>query len=62
MVSKLATVCSVTNKGKCEMELSKVLYSVQVFVVIICVLHLGYIPYAVIYIEQVRFSRLMSLD
>lgn len=57
-VSKIAAVCSVANKGKCEMKLSKVLYSFQVVIVIICILHLGYIPYAVIYIEQVRICRL----
>lgn len=52
-VSKLAAVCSVTRRGKTEMQLSKVLYSFQIFVMILCILHLGYIPYAVIYIEQV---------
>lgn len=53
LVSKLAAVCTVRKGKNNELELWKVLYVVQFFILIICILHLGYIPYAVIYIEKV---------
>nr|CAI5845735.1 unnamed protein product [Callosobruchus analis] len=57
-VSKLAAVCNVRrskdNDTAYRYTKSVVMTVIQTAILIICVLHLGFIPYAVIYLEQLE--------
>ncbi|KAJ8961469.1 hypothetical protein NQ318_014717 [Aromia moschata] len=62
MVSKLAAVCTVTKKSdKEEFVVSYILIVLQIFVSIINVAHLIFIPFGVIHLEKVAILVIMIL-
>ncbi|XP_028135243.2 putative gustatory receptor 28b [Diabrotica virgifera virgifera] len=53
LLSKLAGVCTLTSKKHIEeVGRSKLLTVIQILILLISMAHLGFIPYAVIYIEE----------
>lgn len=56
IISRLAGVCPLTKQkkhGKDEIKRSSFLTAIHIIILLISMAHLGFIPYAVIYIEEV---------